>query len=73
MSILPRYFPMRSHVSPWKEFASHHRHFLVFGEIDYPEDWLLRKLIQEGAAVTLLQTVNTQYKDSSIYEVTLAP
>ncbi|MGD1069420.1 MAG: glycosyltransferase family 39 protein [Bryobacteraceae bacterium] len=73
MLTLPRYFPIRSHVSTWTEFASRHRHFLVFGEIDYPEDWLLRKLIQEGATVTLLQTVKTQYKDSSIYEVILRP
>ncbi len=50
--------------------AAHHR-FLVFGSIDYPEDWLLRKLAADGAKITLLCSFESPYKDKNLYEVEL--
>ena len=68
---LKQYFPIRANIEPYIDFAAKHRRFLVLGTIDRPEDWLLRKLIAEGARVAKAGEFHTQYPDSMMYDVTL--
>jgi hypothetical protein len=39
--------------------------------LNYPEDWLLRKLIADGEDMRLVGVFRTSYKDGALYEVTL--
>ncbi len=59
-------------VESYPAFIAQHRRFLVFGTIGYPEDWLLRKLIADGAKVRPLCSFESPYKDKDLYEVELA-
>jgi hypothetical protein len=63
-------FPIRANVMPYRPFIRQHPKFLVYGTFDYPEDWLLRKLVADGAIVRLLGDFTSDYKDSTLYEVT---
>ncbi len=71
MSDFQNAFGFPGTVSTFPDFTRAHRHFLVFGTIDYPEDWLLRKLKADGAHVKLLGTFATPYKDKNLYDVQL--
>lgn len=62
-------FPIRANVSTYMAFIKTHRHFFVFGEYAYPEDWLLRKLEADGANLRLLGETEGSYKDKSLYYV----
>jgi hypothetical protein len=70
--LLKRYFPIRAAVDPFREFVQQHRHFLVLGTTNYPEDWLLRKLMADGDELKYLGDFPGPYKDTSLYEVTTA-
>ena len=62
-------FPIRANVSTYSAFIKTHRRFFVFGEYDFPEDWLLRKLEADGASLRLLGQTNNSYKDKDLYYV----
>lgn len=62
-------FPIRANVSTYSEFIKTHRRFFVFGQYDYPEDWLLRKLEADGASLRLLGETESSYKDKDLYYV----
>lgn len=66
-------FPIRGNIMPYREFIQHHSEFLVLGTYNYPEDWLLRKLLADHATLRFLGDYATGYKDEELYEVTLAP
>jgi hypothetical protein len=66
-----RIFHFRGQVLDLRSFEATHPRFLVLGTLDYPEDWLLRKLLADGASLRLLGKYETSYKDKSLYEVTL--
>jgi hypothetical protein len=66
-------FPIRGNIMPYQEFIQQHSRFLVLGTYNYPEDWLLRKLLADHATLRFLGDYNTGYKDEQLYEVTLAP
>lgn len=68
---LTRWFPIRSHFAPFKQFTEQHRRFLVLGTPSYPEDWLLRKLAAERIAVAHIKRLELPYKDKDIYEVAM--
>ena len=68
---LKHVFPIRANVMPYRQFIQQHPKFLVYGTFDYSEDWLLRKLLADGAAVRLLGNFPGGYKDSMLYEITL--
>jgi len=70
---LKRYFPIRANIDPYNDFVSQYPHFLVFGSIDRAEDWVLRKVIAEGAHVTKIGEPKTLYRERTLYEVTLVP
>jgi hypothetical protein len=65
-------FPVSGHIESYEDFAKKHQKFLVLGTYDYPDDWLLRKLIADKADVRFLGEFQSDYKDHELYEVTLA-
>jgi hypothetical protein len=68
---LKPYFPLRAHIESYADFAARHPRFLVFGESDQPDQWLLRKLAAEGAHIEKIGEFETPYEDSRLQEVTL--
>ena len=68
---IKQYFPIRAKIAPYTMFTNEHPAFLVLGTPDYPEDWLLRELIDTGANVRYLGEVPGPYKDKQIYQVTI--
>ena len=71
-SVVKETFHYPSHVESLAAFEAEYPKFLVLGTIDYPEDWLLRKLQADGDTVRLLGTAETSYKDKTLYEVTVS-
>lgn len=71
MPELRKYFPIRGYVTAYDRFVSEHAHFLVLGTVDYPEDWLLRYLLDSDAQVRLLGSYMGPYKDSQVFEITI--
>ena len=72
MALEKQMFQFRSNVDTFQHFTQVHKHFYVLGTIDYPEDWLLRKLVADGATLVRLRQHLTDYHDSSVYDVTLS-
>ncbi len=72
MELESRIFPVRAHVQDAHTFFQQHPHFFVLGQYDYPEDWLLRSLLSDGATIRLLGYVPGDYKDHELYDVTLS-
>jgi hypothetical protein len=70
--LLKGYFPIRAGVDPFHEFILQHPKFLVLGTPGYPEDWLLRKLMADGDELKYLGDFPGPYKDTSLYEITIA-
>jgi hypothetical protein len=70
MGDLVKDFGLRGTVEPYTKFISQHQQFLVLGTFGYPEDWLLDKLVADGATVTPAGYLPIPYKDKSVYEVT---
>jgi len=69
MSDFQKEFKLPGTVEPYSQFTQEHPDFLVFGTFKYPEDWLLRKLAADGAAVVPLGTWATPYKDKTLFEI----
>ncbi|MBV9158639.1 MAG: glycosyltransferase family 39 protein [Acidobacteriaceae bacterium] len=69
--VLKQYFPIRANVEPYQEFVRQHPSFLVLGTPDYPEDWLLRRLMDIHAIVRYLGDFPGPYKDSQLYAVSM--
>jgi Dolichyl-phosphate-mannose-protein mannosyltransferase len=70
--IFPRvrkWFPLRATIEPYDEFVNHHRQFLVLATRGFPEDWLLKKLEQDGARIRLIQDLKTGYRDGQLYQI----
>ena len=64
-------FPVRANVQDMSTFTRQHPCFFVYGQYDYPEDWLLRKLLADGASLRLVASVGGDYKDHDLYLVTI--
>jgi hypothetical protein len=65
-------FHLHGHAAPYAAFTRQHPHFyLLAGDHDYEEDWLLRKLHDDGAQLRLLGKIDNSYRDHNLYEVTL--
>ncbi len=62
-------FPVRAHVEDYHSFAAAHRRFLVIDRPDYMEDWLLRKLCDDGASIRLRSTLPGPEREFLLYEV----
>lgn len=71
MDKLKRFFPIRANVQSYSQFIREHRQFVVLGTWDYPEDWLLKKLHDDGAIAGTIGEYRLPYKDKTFYLVTL--
>jgi hypothetical protein len=67
MPTLKDCFPIRAHVTGYWDFIATHAEFLVLGTPDYPEDWLLSALIDQGAHVRYLGNFPGDYKDTQLF------
>jgi hypothetical protein len=65
------YFPISASVSSYTDFVHEHREFLVLGTYGSPEEWVLRKLHDDGARLIWLGAYPLPYVDSNLYLVTL--
>lgn len=67
-----RAFALHGHSEHYAAFIALHPHFFVFGQHDYPEDWLIPKLLEDGAHLQLIHTTHDGYwRDTELYEVWL--
>ncbi len=66
---LREFFPIRGTVEDYRAFTRRSPHFLVLGTPDYPEDWLIPKLIADKAELNFLGEVKPGYKDQMLFEV----
>ena len=73
MAFLKTKFPIPANVEPYDTFIESHNKFLILGEYDTPDDWLLSKLLADHAAIRFLGQFKSEYKDHDLYEVTVAP
>jgi len=69
LPVLCRYFPVRATVTPYRSFLPAHERFLVLATPDWPEDWLLKKLRDDGAEIRRLAEIDSGYRDRVLYEV----
>ena len=68
--LIPR-FHFRGHIDAYPAFIAEHKHFFVLGTYDYPEDWLLPKLIEDHATLRVIGRVHDSYLNTELYEVQL--
>jgi hypothetical protein len=65
-------FHLQGRTEPYQAFLALHPHFyLLANDHDYPEDWMLRKLKDDGAQLRLLGQLDSSYRDHNLYDVTL--
>ena len=62
-------FHLPGHVVPYASFMRDHKDFLVLATPGYPEDWLVRKLEEDGARVQPIGRYQIPYKDTQLFEV----
>ncbi|MEQ1945543.1 MAG: glycosyltransferase family 39 protein [Bryobacteraceae bacterium] len=68
---LGNWFPIDAHIAPYREFTAESRHFFVLCTLNYPEDWLIGKLMHDGATLKFLGEVRAGYRDSMVFDVRL--
>jgi hypothetical protein len=68
---LRQYFPIRGTVTPYRDFVRRSPHFFVLGTPDYSEDWLIPKLLDDGAELQFIGELRSAYKDRMLFEVKL--
>ena len=61
ISLEKTYFPVRSQVEPYHDFVARHRRFLLLANPGWPEEWMLRKLAEDGAVLTRTSGWNDRY------------
>lgn len=64
-------FGLADRVVDASQFEQQHRRFVVYGSYTYPEQWLLRKLRQDGAHLELLHESTESYADQDTWLVDL--
>ena len=71
MGALHQYWPVPGSVAPYGDFIRQNTHFFVLGTPDYPEDWLIPKLLEDGADLQFRGELHSSYRDHMIFEVTI--
>ena len=66
---MQHWFPMRGKLVPYQQFVAEHERFLVYGNYHFPNDWLLKKLIDDGASLSLLTDTESMLGDQMLFEV----
>jgi hypothetical protein len=64
--IMKRWFPIRGHIEEYDKFISEHQRFMVYGPMDFPLDWLILRLVDDGARLNL----RGQFGDRLLFDVT---
>ncbi len=67
--IMQRWFPIKGHIEDYQRFISRHDRFMVFGPMHDPLDWLIFKLVDDGAQMNF----RGQFGDNLLFEVTPKP
>ena len=70
---LQRWFPMHAKLAPYQTFIREHQRFLLYGVYSFPTDWLIKKLIDDGADVRLIGDAEGGYGDNLLFEVIPKP
>ena len=66
---MKNWFPMHGHLAQYQQFVREHPRFLVFGNYHFPNDWLFKKLIDDGAALSLITDGESTLGDLMLFEV----
>jgi hypothetical protein len=64
-----RWFPIRAKVAEYDRFITQQQHFIVYGPYAYPNDWLIRKLVNDGILIRFLDQYPGQWGDNLLLEV----
>jgi hypothetical protein len=64
--IMRRWFPIQGRIEDYGDFISRHDRFMVFGPMHDPLDWLIFKLVDDGAQMNF----RGQFGDSLLFDVT---
>jgi hypothetical protein len=64
--LMQRWFPIKGHIADYQRFLSQHDRFMVFGPMHDPLDWLIFKLVDDGAQMNF----RGQFGDNLLFEVT---
>jgi hypothetical protein len=63
--IMRRWFPIKGRIENYDRFVHEHDRFMVFGPMHDPLDWLIFKLVDDGAQMNF----KGQFGDSLLFEV----
>jgi hypothetical protein len=66
---MDRMFPFRAKLGSYHSFVKTNRHFLVYGYAVYENDWLVSKLMEDGARLTFLGRRDEEFGRAVLYEV----
>jgi hypothetical protein len=67
--VLRRWFPIKGRIADYQPFIAGHDRFMVFGPMHDPLDWLIFKLVDDGAQMNF----RGQFGDNLLFEVTPKP
>jgi hypothetical protein len=67
------WLPVQAQISPYGDFIAHYPRFFVLCTLDFPEDWLVPKMMSDGAELHLLGEMRRGYRDATVFEVKLNP
>lgn len=65
---MQQFFPLRGTIEPYSSFIAEHKTFVVIGLWEHSGDWLLRKLMQDGATLNIVAQYQG-YTDTDVYLV----
>jgi 4-amino-4-deoxy-L-arabinose transferase-like glycosyltransferase len=68
---LKKVFPIRGQIEPYCTFIGEHPRFLVLGDYNHPQGWLLKKLDMDGANLDIIGTYGGITEEAQVYEVTV--
>ncbi|HEY3835670.1 MAG TPA: glycosyltransferase family 39 protein [Bryobacteraceae bacterium] len=68
--MLKKWFPVRGKLASYQTFLHDHQRFLVYGPYATPYDWVIKKLIDDGANVRIIGDTDGGYGDNLLFEVT---
>ena len=71
--VLRRWFPIRAHLEDYHQFLSAHSHFLVLAEYDFPMDWVMRKMLDDGIPLEFRGQFPLQHGNAILVEVSRPP
>lgn len=69
MGATARAFGMHAHVEPYSDFVREHSEFLVLSRLNWPENWILPKLQDDGDSVSNLGRYSIPYSDQDLFLV----